>query len=183
MNSNYLENSKNINLKDYEKTLIKRKKELEKLTKIYNRKLSKINEILNFNLENEKCKDEYPISLRYNKITEKNNNNEKMHNYTKKIIKKLKNRKDTFKTNVKTEPNITNETNELDINIYIPDIKEEETLIYKDFNIKNEKNKLKNNRNDYKINEQVSEFLNVQNNQETQIVKEEIEMPELEYVF
>jgi hypothetical protein len=73
MNSNYLENSKNINLKDYEKTLIKRKKELEKLTKIYNRKLSKINEILNFNLENEKCKDECPISLRYNTITEKNN--------------------------------------------------------------------------------------------------------------
>ena len=68
--------------------LISRKNELKRLIKFYKKKLSN----LHIEVENLKIEYEIPMPLKYNKITDKNNQNEKSYKYTKKLIKKLKQR-------------------------------------------------------------------------------------------
>lgn len=78
--SNFQMNPKDI--------LISRKNELKRLIKFYKKKLSN----LHIEVENLKSEYEIPMPLKYNKITDKNNQNEKSYKYTKKLIKKLKQR-------------------------------------------------------------------------------------------
>lgn len=73
---------------DQKNILISRKKELKKLIKFYKKKLLN----LNIEIDNLKSKYEIPMPLKYNKITDKNNQNEKSYKYTKKLIEKLKQR-------------------------------------------------------------------------------------------
>ena len=78
--SNFQMNPKDI--------LISRKNELKRLIKFYKKKLSN----LHIEVENLKSEYEIPMPLKYTKITDKNNQNEKSYKYTKKLIKKLKQR-------------------------------------------------------------------------------------------
>jgi hypothetical protein len=166
-----------IELKNKEKNLVNKKKELKKLLKLYNKKLEKINQILYFKKliyeEDDYMSQidnyEKPMPLIYNKITEKNLNKDKSRIKTKQFINQLIKRKIKIK-----KENIDNEKcmspkGEVDdiLNIKIPNFKEKETYISDDY--KYDKNSFQDDQKENDINRI--------------IVKEEFEIPLLEIVI
>ena len=169
-----------IELKIKEKNLVNKKKELKKLLKLYNKKLEKINQILDFKksiYEEEKCMSqidnnyEKPMPLIYNKITEKNFNKDKSCIKTKQLINKLIKRKIKIKKeNIDEEKCISPKGSVDDIlNIKIPDFKEKETYISDDYKYNDNKNFFQDDQKENDINRI--------------IVKEEFEIPPLEIVI
>lgn len=175
-----------IELKNKEKNLVNKKKELKKLLKLYNKKLEKINQILDFKkliYEEEYYmsqidNDEKPMPLIYNKITEKNLNKDKSRIKTKQLINKLIKRKikikkenidDGHSSLILSHARPMSPSVSVDdiLNIKIPNFEEKETYISDDY--KYDKNSFQDDQKENDINRI--------------IVKEEFEIPLLEIVI
>ena len=174
-----------IELKNKEKNLVNKKKELKKLLKLYNKKLEKINQILDFKkliyeedgymsqIDNE----EKPMPLIYNKITEKNLNKDKSRIKTKQLINKLIKRKIKIKKENIDEghssrilspvrPMSPNVSVDDILNIKIPFFEEKETYISDDYKYDNS----------FQDDQKENDINRI-------IVKEEFEIPLLEIVI
>jgi hypothetical protein len=171
------------------KNIVNKRKELEKLIKLYNKKLKKLNQILEFKKSIYKYEErmseilddniESSMPLIYNKITERNINREKSRIITKQLINRLIKRKIKIKkenthneserilplSSMSLNESVDGSSNRIldDIlNIKIPNFKEKETYI-SDY---------------YKYNEQEDNI-----DIDGIIVKEEFEIPPLEIVI